>query len=360
MIRTYRDIRSFVLFLIESKNQSQTTYHVILPSPQMVLGKQTKTGLENLPKTTTLATSNVRNSVVYSQLLLTMFLWGLAWPVGRLLAIGLPAVSIAVLRYAIVVPVLFGILRAKQQPFTLERRWIPSLVLMGLLSTTLYQAFFLFGVTYAAASDDSLVIGIGPVLVAIMASFILNERLNWTKGLGFVSALSGIAVISLLSPNTNVPNRILGVTLVFGGATAYALYTVLLRKFVATNRAQDDRPALSSLSILAWISLFGWIFLIPFSLLESPWTYTWGPISWLGILYLALLSTVVGYFFYVEGVSKIGAGRAAIFGNLVPVFGVLTSALLLRENLSPWHGVSFLLILTGVVLVNRQKKATTD
>jgi len=322
----------------------------------MVLGKQSKTDLENLPKATAKVSVNVRNSVVYSQLLLTMFLWGLAWPVGRLLAIGLPAVSIAVLRYAIVVPVLFGILRAKQQPFTLERRWVPSLVLMGLLSTTLYQAFFLFGVTYAAASDDSLVIGIGPVLVAVMASFILNERLNWTKGLGFVSGLSGIAVISLLSPNTNVPNRILGVTLVFGGATAYALYTVLLRKFVATNRAQDDRPALSSLSILAWISLFGWIFLIPFSLLESPWTYTWGPISWLGILYLALLSTVVGYFFYVEGVSKIGAGRAAIFGNLVPVFGVLTSALLLRENLSPWHGVSFLLILTGVVLVNRQKR----
>ncbi len=67
------------------------------------------------------------------------------------------------------------------------------------------------------------------------------------------------------------------------------------------------------------------------------------PLSWLGILYLALLSTVVGYFFYVVGVSKIGAGRAAIFGNLVPVFGVITSVLLLKENLS-------------VILVNRQQK----
>jgi len=81
-----------------------------------------------------------------------------------------------------------------------------------------------------------------------------------------------------------------------------------------------------------------------------------GPESWLGILYLALFSTVIGYFFYVEGVSKIGAGRAAIFGNLIPVFGVITSVLLLPENLSPWHAVSFILILTGVVLVNKQKK----
>jgi drug/metabolite transporter (DMT)-like permease len=294
--------------------------------------------------------------VVYFQLVLTMFLWGLAWPVGRLLATNLPPISIAVLRYAIVVPVLFAILWLKGTKLTIHRQWIVSLVAMGLLSTTLYQAFFLFGVKYAAASDDSLVIGVGPVLIAVMASFVLNEPLTKTKVLGLLSGLAGIGVISLLSPNTNVPNRLLGVTLVFGGASAYALYTVLLRRFVATNRANHAEIAPSSLSILAWISLFGWVFLIPFSLLEAPWTYTWGTTSWLGILYLALLSTVVGYFFYVEGVSKIGASRAAIFGNLVPVFGVVSSILLLGENASPWHGVSFLLILVGVVLVNRRGK----
>src|SRR5207244_2246760 len=148
--------------------------------------------------------------------------------------------------------------------------------------------------------------------------------------------------ISLLSPNTNVLNRPLGISLVFGGAIAYASYTVTLRRFVAAARADNAVSAPSSLAILTWISLFGWLFLIPLSLLEAPWTYSWSPLSWLGILYLALLSTVVGYFFYVVGVSKIGAGRAAIFGNLVPVFGVITSVLLLNENLSPWHGVSFI------------------
>jgi drug/metabolite transporter (DMT)-like permease len=285
-----------------------------------------------------------------------MFLWGLAWPVGRFLATDLPPISIAVVRYAIVVPVLVAILRLRRTRLSIRRQWIVNLVAMGLLSTTLYQAFFLFGVKYAAASDDSLVIGVGPVLIAILASFVLNEPLTKTKVLGLVSGMSGIAVISLLSPNTNVPNRLLGVTLVFGGAAAYALYTVLLRRFVSANQASDAEMAPSSLSILAWISMFGWIFMIPFSLLEAPWTYTWTTMSWLGILYLALLSTVVGYFFYVEGVTKIGASRAAIFSNLVPVFGVISSILLLGESASRWHGVSFLLILAGVVLVNRSGK----
>jgi drug/metabolite transporter (DMT)-like permease len=257
-----------------------------------------------------------------------MLVWGLAWPVGRLLAKDLPPVSIAAIRYAIVVPVLFIILWFREGSFKIERSWIPTLVVMGILNTTLYQIFFLYGVKYAAASDDSLVIGIGPVLIAIMASFVLKERLTGTKILGF------------------------------GGATAYALYTVILRRFIATNRADNHRRQQSSLSILSWISLFGWFFLIPFSLVETPWTYTWDAVSWLGILYLAILSTVVAYFLYIEGVSKIGAGRSGVFTNLVPVFGVLTSFLLLGESLSPWTGVSFLFILAGVLLVNRRVKSS--
>jgi drug/metabolite transporter (DMT)-like permease len=297
-----------------------------------------------------------QNWAVYSGLVFTMLVWGLAWPVGRLLATNLPPVSIAAIRYAIVVPVLFAILWFREGSFKIERSWIPTLVVMGALNTTLYQIFFLYGVKYAAASDDSLVIGIGPVLIAVIASFVLKERLTGTKIFGFVSGLAGIITISILSPNTQVLNRPLGVTLVFGGATAYALYTVILRRFIAANRANNNGSQQSSLSILSWISLFGWIFLIPLSIVEAPWTYSWDTGSWLGILYLAILSTVVGYFLYIEGVSKIGAGRSAIFGNLVPVFGVLTSFLLLGENLSPWTAVSFLLIFAGVLLVNRRVK----
>jgi drug/metabolite transporter (DMT)-like permease len=305
---------------------------------------------------TTIRTEH-QNWAVYGGLVLTMFLWGLAWPVGRLLATNLPPVSIAAIRYAIVVPILFAILWFREGSLKIERSWIPTLVVMGILNTTLYQIFFLYGVKYAAASDDSLVIGIGPVLIAVMASLILKERLTWTKILGFASGLAGIITISILSPNTQVLNRPLGVTLVFGGAAAYALYTVLLRRFFSKNRADNHGPQQSSLSILSWISLFGWFFLIPLSLLEAPWTYIWDAGSWLGIIYLAILSTIVGYFLYIEGVSKIGAGRSGIFTNLVPVFGVLTSVLI-GEKLSPWTAVSFLLILAGVLLVNRQVRSS--
>ncbi len=292
---------------------------------------------------------------IYGKLLLTMILWGIAWPVGRLLATGLPPFSIAAIRYAIVIPVFLVLLWVREGSFNLPRDWIPTFVLLGILNTTLYQAFFLFGVKYAAASDDSLVIGVGPVLIAVLASLVINEPLTRLKIAGLLSGLSGIAIIGSLSPNIAVTNRILGVTLVFGGALAYAIYTVLLRRFINKNPTTANRTRPSSLAMITWISLFGWLFLIPFSLLESPWNYTWDLGSWAGILYLAILSTVVGYLFYVEGVGQIGASRAAVFGNLVPVFGVLSSALLLNETVNIWHGVSFLLIFLGVMLVNKTR-----
>ena len=283
-----------------------------------------------------------------------MALWGIAWPVGRLLATGLPPISIAVVRYAIVIPVFLVILRIREHSFNFPREWIPTFVVLGILNTALYQAFFLFGVRYAAASDDSLVIGVAPVLTAVMASFIVNEPLTKRKVAGLLSGLAGIGIIALLTPNQNVSNRYLGITLVVGGALSYAIYTVLLRRFITSHPTTVEHVRPSSLALITWISLFGWIFLIPFSLLEQPWTYSWDIASWIGILYLALLSTVIGYLFFVQGVQQIGASKSAIFGNLIPIFGVVSSSLLLNESISIWHGASFVLILLGVLLVNKK------
>lgn len=307
--------------------------------------------VSSVPKTTH------ANYVVYSQLILTMLIWGGAWPVGRVLAEGLPTVSIAIVRYVIVVPVLFAILRFREGKVTIRREWIPTLVLLGLFSTTLYQIFFLYGVKYAAASDDSIVIGAGPVMIGILASVYAQERLTKWKILGLLVGLSGVVLIGFLSPNTAVLNRPLGLTLVFFGAVSYALYTILLRRFVQKTNSDPFGVHVSSLSINSWMAVFGLIFLAPFSLVERPWNANWTANSWIGILYLALLSTIVGYYLFIVGVTKIGAGRASIFGNLVPVFGVLTSALILNEAVSIGTVVSLLLILTGVFLVNTKRAA---
>lgn len=70
------------------------------------------------------------------------------------------------------------------------------------------------------------------------------------------------------------------------------------------------------------------------------------------LLYIGAFGTVVGFVWYYEGVKRIGASRAAIFTNLVPVFGVLLSALLLDEALTLSMVTGVLLAVAGVTIMN--------
>jgi len=116
----------------------------------------------------------------------------------------------------------------------------------------------------------------------------------------------------------------------------------------------DEDGQLSSLSLITWVSLIGWIFFIPFVLAESPWDRSWNNDEWLLIGYLGILSTALSYVFFAIGVEVIGANRASSFVNVVPVFGILSSWLWISEELGLIHLASFGLIYFGVKMVNTQ------
>ncbi|GAH54540.1 unnamed protein product, partial [marine sediment metagenome] len=117
----------------------------------------------------------------------------------------------------------------------------------------------------------------------------------------------------------------------------------------------------SSIWIMTWVSLFGFLITTPIALIISPEflipaTYlTIPPRVWIGISYLAFISTIVAYTFYLEGIKRLNASRAAIFQALVPLFGVLFSALFLQEEFDVFvYPFALLLVVVGIILVNRK------
>jgi len=79
------------------------------------------------------------------KLVFTMILWGISWPVVGLLVIRSPPVSIAVIRYAIVVPRFLAILWVREHSFKISREWIFTFVILGIFGVTLYQSFSPYG-----------------------------------------------------------------------------------------------------------------------------------------------------------------------------------------------------------------------
>lgn len=311
-----------------------------------------------------------QKNIAYLLLISTAVIWGGSWPLGRWLVseevggVTIPPLMIAVVRYFLVVICFFLILKSKEGTLNwkfAKENW-KILTLMGLLSVTIYQVGYQLGVNMTAASDASILASTNAIWVVIFSSrFLKAEFFTWKKGVGTLLAFIAVIVVFWFSPNVNVSNRILGDILILSAAFAYAIYTILFRYFINKTREKTNLYQPTSLWIITWVSFFGFLIITPISLLISPeflnpLQYLYIPSRvWIGIAYLAFISTVVGYTFYLEGIKRLNASRAAIFHTLVPIIGVILSAIFLQERFDVFiYPFSLLLVIFGITLVNHK------
>ena len=309
--------------------------------------------------------------IAYLLLILTTIIWGGTWPLGRWLVseeVGgatIPPFMIAVIRYFLAVICFFLILRFKEGNLNWQfakKNW-KILTLMGLLSVTIYQAGYLLGEIFTSASDASIMVATNAVWVVILSSsFLKTERFAWRKLVGSLLAFAAVVIVVGFSPNVNVTNRILGDIMILLAAFAYAIYTVISRFFLTKTQEDSEAYQPSSIWIMTYVSLFGFLITTPIALIISPEylipaTYLTIPSRvWIGISYLAFISTIGAYTFYLEGVKRLNASRAAIFQALVPLFGVLFSAIFLQEQFDVFiYPIALLLVIQGITLVNLKK-----
>ncbi len=306
--------------------------------------------------------------IAYFLLIITMVIWGGTWPLGNWLVspdlegATIPPLMIAAIRYFLAIICFFLILKFKEGSLNWQfakENW-KILTLMGFLSVTVYQTGYLVGEIFVSASDASIMVATNAIWVVILSSlFLKTELFTWKKAAGTLLAFLAVILVVGFSPNVDVSNRILGDILILAAAFAYATYTVTSRHFLNKTKSRTEFYQPSSIWIMTWVSFFGFIITTPIALIISPeflnpLEYFTIPAGiWIGIAYLAFLSTVGAYTFYLEGVKRLNASRAAIFQTLVPLFGVMLSAIFLQDKFDVFiYPFSLLLVILGITLVN--------
>jgi len=308
--------------------------------------------------------------IAYILLIVTGLIWGGTWPIGRWIVSPqfgptIPPLMIATIRYFLAVICFFPILKLQEGKINWQfarKNW-KLLILMGLTSVTIYQIGYLFGEIFTIASDASIVVATHAIWVVILSSvFLKTEYFSWKKLIGTLLAFLAVIMVVGFSPNIE-PNRIFGDVLILIAAFSYATYTVTSRYFL--NRTQNAPESFqpSSLWILTWVSFFGLLITAPITLFINPEFLnpieylTIHPRIWIGIIYLAFFSTIGAYTFYLEGVKRLNASRAAIFQTLVPLFGVVFSAIFLQEPFDVFiYPFALFLVILGITLVNTSRK----
>ncbi|MBL8583867.1 MAG: DMT family transporter [Rhizobiaceae bacterium] len=218
------------------------------------------------------------------------------------------------------------------------------LVLLGVLGFTLFNVALYGGLLFTTAVNVSIEQAGVPMFVFLTSFIVFRTHVSAAQLVGFLLSLLGIAVVA----SHGQPSRLLeldlnlGDLMMVGGALVYGVYTALLRL----------KPQIHWISLMAALSVPAAIASLPFVALESGLGALILPDArgWVLMAYIVVFPSLLAQVFYIRGVEMIGANRAGLFVNLVPIFGTLVSILLLGEAFFAYHAVALALVFGGIAI----------
>jgi drug/metabolite transporter (DMT)-like permease len=219
---------------------------------------------------------------------------------------------------------------------------------LGLFGVFCYNLFFMGALARLPASRAALIIALNPAITIAISAVVFKERLRARRWLGVAVALLGVAIVVSRGDLASFAGGGVGMgeLLMFAAVTSWALYTILGRKVLA---------GLSPLAATNYAALWGTLML---AVIAAPALGTLHPaqFDWrmtVSLLYLGVAGTAIAFVWYYMSVKKVGASTTSVFNNLVPVFGVAISVLLLGEPLLASMLVGGAVTIAGVLMVSR-------
>jgi drug/metabolite transporter (DMT)-like permease len=295
------------------------------------------------------------NRFVYISLVLTALFWSGAFIAGKMAVFIFPPLTLTFFRFLFALPFIFLLLWRKEPVNLLPKpKQLAPLFVLGTIGTLGYHFFFFLSLRYTTAINSSLIGSTNPMITAVLAVIFFKEKISIGRILGIVVSLLGVfCVITGLDSQVVLSlsfNR--GDLLMLSGVLCFSLYALLSRKFMRQYRITPLAATAYTFLVCTILSLvLGSIFEKPLAAIMQAESGVW-----LEILYMAILSSVVGYYFQLNAINQIGAPKTAMFINLVPVFTIVLAATVLGEAISILKITSASLIILGVYLASKPEK----
>ena len=284
-------------------------------------------------------------------LALTTLLWAGNSVAGRAIAGQMSPMVVVSLRWLIVCAVLGVLLRRQWRAgaAALLPRWRYT-ALMGALGFTGFNTLFYVAAYHTTAVNMSLLQTAIPVFVLAGAA-LLGGRIGPFQICGLLATMAGVLMVA----TGGEPGNILA--LAFGSGDLLLLLACFI--YAGYTLGLRARPKVAPLPFFAAMALAAFLSSLPLLLAEIAAGQAYWPSikGWLILLYIAFGPSMLAQIFYMRGVELIGAGRAGLYANLVPVFGALLAVGLLGEIFRPFHAVALALGLFGIWLSEQAPRA---
>lgn len=276
---------------------------------------------------------------------LACLLWSGSLIASKLSYDSLAPMSLGVVRFSLAALTFFLIRLVVHDHEMPDVKGMAAICLTGLLGTTLYYAAENYGIALVPASTGSVIVGSFPAMTLALECLIDKVRPHPLKWLGIGLSFAGVAALALTEGDKGGSSVLVGSLVLMGGGLCWALYNFAMRLVMGRY---------SVLTITCWQTLFGALGFIPFALWEGAPLQMPSPAALASLAYLVLGCTVVGFVLYNWGLEDLEPSTATSLSNLIPVFGLLLSALILGETITAMQMVGAAVVVVGITLSTRE------
>ena len=232
------------------------------------------------------------------------------------------------------------------------------IAICAIFGVTANQLLFFQGLNITSPIHGAIIMTSNPILVMIIASIYLRERIHKLKVLGIATGFSGALLLILYQASVSGTldnsdgSSSLGDFLIFLNALSYGIYLVLVKPLLQHYSAQ---------LVIKWVFTIGFFFVLPFGFNEFAaveW-HTFTPLAMFSALFVVVGTTFLAYLFNVFALKQLTPSSVSIYIYSQPVFAAVFATLTGQDSIDWVKLVSAALIFVGVYLVSKPIKATS-
>ena len=224
---------------------------------------------------------------------------------------------------------------------------LKAVFILSFFQPVIYFVCEIIGVSKTTASEAGMMIALIPVVVAIFSTVFLKESPTFIQSIFIGLSVFGVFFIMFMTGSVAIGDNLYGMLILLGAVISAGVYNVLSRK----TSLQFSSIEITYMMMFVGFITFGGVSMAQHLIAGEFKTY-FAPLgnaqAIKSIVYLGLISSVIGFFMMNYMLSKVEASRSAVFANLVTIVSIVAGVLLLGDPFYWYHLAGSVLIVVGV------------
>lgn len=246
--------------------------------------------------------------------------------------------------------ILFWIVSLFAPKEKIDKKDYKTFLLASIFGVVVNMLFFFKGLELTTPIHASVIMITSPIIVLILSSFYLNEKITKLKVLGVIFGFTGAAILTVYgkSPNPG-DNVLLGNIMVLINALSYSIYIIIIKRLT-----EKYHP----FTFIKWLFLFGFFIVLPFgySDLTLVDTSTFTPYIWFSVIFVVVGATFGTYLLNPLALRHLRASTVTVFIYMQPLIAGIFAIIMGSDTVTVVKILASALIFLGVYLVTKKPK----